>query len=381
MKVTSPFPQQILVAALCLSALGATSTLARAAGPEIVAGPAADAKCFVPWTDKTKYFKYAKKPGPYRIALANGFIGNTWRIQMIKTAKAYAEQPEVKKQLKEFKVVSTGDDIAAQISAVNNFIDSGYDAVIIDAQNPTAFKSAVKRAQAAGVVLVAFDNTLDTEEAINVNVDQEGLGKYWGDWLVKNLPKGGDVLEVRGVPGTSVDTDRHKGLQDTLKASGKPFEVVEVVGKWDDGTAQKVSADAIAVHKHFDGMTAQGGSTGMVRAFLDAGAPLVPAGAETENGFRKLCLDDRSKGLACASGGTGPAQVAVAMKTALAALSGAVVPQSIRLPLARVEDPDFKAGTNVFPDQTDNFFVGNSFPTCGIDFTAQEIMGRSGADQ
>ena len=29
---------------------------------------------------------------------------------------------------------------AAQISAVNNFIDSGYDAVIIDAQNPTAFR-------------------------------------------------------------------------------------------------------------------------------------------------------------------------------------------------------------------------------------------------
>jgi ribose transport system substrate-binding protein len=377
--MSGPHFKHACAAAALFAALGAGS--AEAAGPKVVSGPSADAQCFVPWTDKTKFFQYAKKPGPYRVALANGFIGNTWRIQMIKTAKAYAEQPEIKKQLKEFKVVSTGDDIAAQISAVNNFIDSGYDAVIIDAQNPTAFRSAVKRAQAAGVVLVAFDNTLDTDEAINVNVDQEGLGKYWGEWLAKSLPKGGDVLEVRGVPGTSVDTDRHKGLQDALKASGKTFSTVEVVGKWDDGTAQKVSADAIAVHKHFDGMTAQGGSTGMVRAFLDAGAPLVPAGAETENGFRKLCLEDGSKGLSCASGGTGPAQVAVAMKTALAALGGETVPQSIRLPLAHVEAPDFKAGVNTFPDQTDNFFVGNAFPTCGITFTAQEIMGRSEANQ
>lgn len=350
---------------------------ARAAGPEVVAGPSADPECYVPWTAKTPFFKYVKKPGPYRVALANGFIGNTWRIQMIKTAKAYAEQPQVAKQLKEFKVVSTGDDIAAQISAVNNFIDSGYDAVLIDAQNPTAFKSVVRRAKAAGVVLVAFDNTIDTDEAINVNVDQEGLGKYWGDWLVKNLPKGGSILEVRGVPGTSVDNDRHKGLQDTLKASGQKFETTEVVGRWDDGTAQKVSADAISVHQKFDGMTAQGGSTGMVRAFIDAGLPFVPAAAETENGFRKLCLADGAKGLKCASGGTGPAQVAVAMKTALAALSGEVVPQSIRLPLAHVEYPDFKAGENTFPEQTDNFFVGNSFPTCGINFTAQEIMGQS----
>jgi len=29
--------------------------------------------------DQTKFFKYPAKPGPYRIALANGFIGNTWQ--------------------------------------------------------------------------------------------------------------------------------------------------------------------------------------------------------------------------------------------------------------------------------------------------------------
>lgn len=351
--------------------------LAQAAGPQIVAGPSKEPNCFVPWDSQTKFFQYAPKQGPYRIALANGFIGNTWRIQMVKTAKAYADQPDVKAKLKEFKVVSTGEDIAAQIAAVNNFIDSGYDAIVIDAQNPTAFKSVIKRAKAKGVVLVAFDNTVDSDEAINVNVDQKGLGEYWGNWLVKNVPNGGTILEVRGVAGTSVDTDRHDGIQEVLKASGKPFQTVEVVGKWDDGTAQKVTADAIAVHKHFDGMTAQGGSTGMVRAFLDAGHPLVPAGAETENGFRKLCAAHAGDGLKCASGGTGPAQVAVAIKTAIEALEGNVVPQSIKLPLAHVEDPNFKDGENFYSKETDNFFVGNSFPTCGINFTAQEIMGQS----
>jgi ribose transport system substrate-binding protein len=49
--------------------------------------------------------------------------------------------------------------------------------------------------------------------------------------------------------------------------------------------------------------------------------------------------------------------------------------------LAHVEDPGFKDGENFFSQQTDNFFVGNSFPTCGINFTAQEIMGQSEANQ
>jgi ribose transport system substrate-binding protein len=368
----------IAVAAL-LSSVFTFSAVA--AGPEIVSGPAADAKCYVPWADNTKFFKFPKKAGPYRIALANGFIGNTWRIQMIKTAKAYAAQPDVAAKLKEFKVVSTGEDVAAQIAAVNNFIDSGYDAVVIDAQNPTAFTPVIKRAKKAGVILVAFDNILDTEDAINVNVDQKGLGVYWANWLIKEIPNGGKILEVRGVAGTSVDTDRHNGIHETLDASGKKWDVVEVVGKWDDGTAQKASADAIATQKHFDGVTVQGGSTGTVRAFMDAGHPFVPVGGETENGFRKLCAAHSAEGLKCASGGTGPAQVAVAIKTAIDALDGQVIPQSVKLPLATTEDPNFKDGENFYSKEGDNFFVGNSFPTCGINFTAQEIMGQSESNQ
>jgi ribose transport system substrate-binding protein len=357
------------------------SQAAFAAGAEIVAGPSADPACFVPWTDQTKFFQWPAKPGPYRIALANGYIANTWRIQMIQTAKAYAAQPDVAKDIKEFKVVSTGEDVPAQISAINNFIDSGYDAIVVNAQNPTAFGPVIKRAKEAGVVLVAFDNILDTEDAINVNVDQKGLGVLWAKWLADHFPDGGKILEVRGVAGTSVDTDRHNGIHETLDASGKKWDITEVMGKWDDGTAQKVTADAIATNGPFVGITAQGGDTGVVQAMLDAGHPMVPFGGETENGFRKFCAAKAGDGLKCTSAGTGPAQVAVAIKTAITALKGEVVPQSVKLPLAIVSDPDFKAGQDYFPDQSDNFFVGNSFPTCGINFTAQEIMGQTKENQ
>ncbi|HYA71784.1 MAG TPA: sugar ABC transporter substrate-binding protein [Roseiarcus sp.] len=367
--------------AAIFAAVATFCSVARAAGPEVVAGPSADPKCFAPWTPQTKFFKYPAKKGPFRIALANGYIANTWRIQMIQTAKAYAAQPAVAAKLKEFKVVSTGEDVPAQISAINNFIDAGYDAIVVNAQNPTAFGPVIKRAKAAGVILVAFDNILDTEDAIDVDVDQKGLGVLWANWLIKNVPNGGKILEVRGVAGTSVDTDRHNGVHETLDASGKKWTVTEVVGKWDDGVAQKATADAIATNGPFAGITAQGGDTGVVQAMMDAKHPFVPFGGETENGFRKLCAAHSADGLKCSSAGTGPAQVAVAIKTAIAALEGQVIPQSVKLPLAIVEDPDFKKDQDYFPGQSDNFFVGNSFPTCGINFTAQEIMGQSKENQ
>lgn len=370
-----------LVGGIVAAAVATLVSTTAFAEPEVVAGPAAEADCFAPWTPETKFLKYPAKTGPFRIALANGYIANTWRIQMIQTAKAYAAQPAVAAKLKEFKVVSTGEDVPAQISAINNFIDSGYDAIVVNAQNPTAFAPVIKRAKAAGVVLVAFDNILDTEDAINVNVDQHGLGVLWANWLVKQVPDGGKILEVRGVAGTSVDTDRHNGIHETLDASGKTWDVTEVVGKWDDGVAQKASADAIATNGPFAGITAQGGDTGVVQAMIDAKHPMVPFGGETENGFRKFCSTMAGDGLKCSSAGSGPAQVAVAIKTAIAALEGQVVPQVVKLPLAIVEDPNFKSGEDFFPDQSDNFFVGNSFPTCKINFSAQEIMGQTKENQ
>ena len=370
--------QVLRAAATATLALCASTAFAQAS---IVSGPPSDPTCMVPWKSDTKFVKYPKKSGPDRIALVNGYIANTWRIQMIKTAKAYTAQPAVAAKLKEFKVVSTGEDVPAQISAVNNFIDAGYDAIIVDAQNPASFGPAIRRAKKAGVVLIAFDNTLDSEDAINVDVDQYGLGVLWANWLATHLSNGGKVLEVRGVAGTSVDTDRHNGFQNTLNATGKKWNVVQVYGKWDDGVAQKAVADAIAVQGHFDGISAQGGDTGVVRAMLDAKHPFVPFGGETENGFRKLCAQYGSQGLKCTSAGSGPAQVAVAIKTALAALDGQTIPVAIKLPLDVTDDSKLKAGVNYFPDESDNFFVGNSFPTCGINFSAQEIMKQSQGNQ
>jgi ribose transport system substrate-binding protein len=362
---------------LCLLPLGAL-----AASFEVVKGPGAEPACFKPWSPETRFLKFAKKPGPYRIALANGFIGNGWRIQMIKSAKAYAAQPEVKALLKEFKVISTGEDLPAQIAAANNFIDAGYDAVIVNALNPAAFAPVAKRAKAAGVVLLSFDNLIESPDNIQVDVDQQELGRIAARWLLKNV-KGdsGKLLEIRGPSGNSADRNRHDAFREVMAKSGKKFEIVEVIGKWDDGTTQKAAADAIAVHKHFDGIYTQAGSTGAVRALLDSGHPMVPIAGETENGYRKLCQQYADKGLHCESAGTGPAQVAVAMKVAIAALQGNKLPQSVALPTSHNEWPNIKEGKDFFPDQADSFFVGNTFDACHVGFTPQEIMAKSETNQ
>jgi len=348
-----------------------------AAAPKVVNGPGADPQCFKPWDEKTKYFQWEKKEGPYRLAVVNGYVGNTWRIQMIKTAKAFAETAGIKENLKEFKVVSTGTDVAAQLGAIEDFINQGFDAIVTIAVSPEGFDRVIKLADKNNVVIVPFDNILDTDKVMMVNEDQYQMGVMSAKFLIEEMgKKEGKILEVRGLPGNSVDRDRHVGFREVMEAPGNKFEIVEVIGNWDDGTSQKVTADALAVHGKFDGLFTQGGSTGSVRAFLDAKHPMVPMAGEGENGFRKQIASMHKDGLKGLSYGQSPALVAISMKAAISALQGNVMPQLISIPIPVVDYKTLKDGENYWSNLTDNFFAPNSFPPCGVNINATDIMAK-----
>jgi ribose transport system substrate-binding protein len=297
---------------------------------------------------------------------------------MIQTAKAYAASPEVKGDLKEFKVISTGLDAAAQLGAIEDFINQGFDAIIINAVSPEGFDRVIRLADKNDVVLVPFDNVLDTDKVMQVNEDQYKMGVQSAQWLQKQLgKKDGKILEVRGVPGNSVDRDRHEGFQSTMKVDGNKFDIIEVVGNWDDGTAQKATADAVAVHGRFDGLFTQGGSTGSVRALMDAKHPFIPMSGEGENGYRKLIAEHWKEGLKGFSYGQSPALVAISIKAAISALKGNTMPQMISVPIPEADYTDLKPGVNFWPDLSDNFFADNQFEPCGVNFTAPQIMSQT----
>jgi ribose transport system substrate-binding protein len=351
------------------------------AGPKVVSGPGADPACFKPWSDKTKFLQWEKKPGPYKIALVNGFVGNTWRIQMVKTAKAFSEQPGIKENIKEFKVVSTGTDVAAQLGAMEDFINQGYDAIVTIAVAPDGFDRIIRLADKNNVVVVPFDNILDTDKVMMVNEDQKEMGRMSAKFLLQEMGKtSGDILEVRGLPGNSVDRDRHLGFREVMEAAPNKFNITEVVGNWDTGTSQKVTADALAVHGHFDGIFSQGGDNGTVHALMDAKHPFVPFAGEGENEFRAQIAEYSKDGLKGLSYGQSPALVAIAMKAAISALQGNAMPQLISIPIPVADYKTLKAGTNFWPELKDNFFADNQFAPCGVDFRAPEIMSQSEAN-
>lgn len=370
-----------LVAGAATAALLATSALA---GPSSVSGPGVDPACFAPWDDSTGFMQWEAREGPFRVAIVNGFVGNSWRIQMIKTAKAFAKDPSIVDKISDFTVVSTGTDAPAQLGAIEDFINQGYDAIVTIAVSPEGFDRVIRLADKNNVVIVPFDNVLDTTKVMQVNENQLEMGRMYATHVLKELAAdgitSGKLLEVRGLPGNSVDRDRSLGIHEIVDASGGDWEVVSVVGNWDDGTSQKVVADAIAVHGQFAGVVAQGGTNGVVQALIDAGHPFVPISGESENGFRKAIAAHSDEGLRGISIGQSPGLVAIAMKAAVSALEGNVMPQLISVPLPVADYTELKDGVNFWSDLPDNFFTVNEFPPCGVNISGPAIMSQTKDD-
>ena len=158
-----------------------------------------------------------------------------------------------------------------------------------------------QQARADGIVIVSFDTTVHTDPpdpsldlGVTVNEDQIEMGRRWAQWLVDQTGGKGKILMVNGVQGTGVDQERRQGAAEVWKAN-PGITTVEVIGDWDPGKAQTATATALAANPDFAGVWCQGGTDGVVRAFLDAGVPLVPVAGEAENGFRKQMLEYKDK--------------------------------------------------------------------------------------
>jgi len=103
----------------------------------------------------------------------------------------------------------------------------------------------------------------------------------------------------------------------------------------------------------------------------------VPVAGEGENIFRKQIAQYADKGLKGLSYGQSPALVAISMKAAISALKGNTMPQMVSTPIPVADFTSIKEGVNYWPNLTEDFFAPNSFPPCGIDFTAPQIMTQT----
>src|SRR3954464_186476 len=210
-----------------------------------------------------------------KIAFSNNYAGNSWRQAMLSSYDAVAKKAVADKVVKAADVFTTADKaVPTQAAQIQNLILQGYNAIVINASSPDALNGAVKQACAAGIVVVSFDGVVTEPCAYRVVVDFKDMGKQEVEQMAKFQPKGGNLLEIRGLAGTSIDDAIHAGILEGVKAHSQFKIVSSVTGDWDQTTAQKAVATVLPSLPDIVGVVDQGGDGyGAAQAFAAAGKP------------------------------------------------------------------------------------------------------------
>jgi ribose transport system substrate-binding protein len=211
-----------------------------------------------------------------KIAFSNNYAGNSWRQAMLKSYDLVTKKAVADGVVAAADVFTTADkEVATQAAQIQNLILQGYDAIVINASSPDALNGAIKQACDAGIVVVSFDGIVTEPCAYRVVVDFKDMGEKEVDFVASRLPKGGNLLEIRGVAGTSIDDAIHNGIAAGV-AKHPGFKIVGTVeGDWDQTTAQKAVSTILPSLPEIAAIVDQGGDGyGAAQAFKTAGRPI-----------------------------------------------------------------------------------------------------------
>lgn len=145
------------------------------------------------------------------------------------------------------EVRSADDDNERQARDIDYFIGQGVDLLVVSPNRADSLTPAVSKAFDAGIPVIVADRKVTGDKyTAFVGGDNFEVGKLQGEYLQRVLPRGGKVLEVMGLIGSTPQELRHQGLVESLSDTGDRYQFVQCMGAWkrDRGEAevQKVLA-------------------------------------------------------------------------------------------------------------------------------------------
>ncbi len=249
----------------------------------------------------------------YTIGISNTVQGNGWREEMVCAMKAEALASG---KVKSLNIAHRNTDAAGQIEDINNLIQAGVDAIVINPANPDGVSSAIKAATDKGIVVVAVDQSVSEESAYVLSNNQEEYAYLGAKWLFEQIGGKGSVIYMRGAAGASADDDRDKGFKRALAEYPDVKVAHEVFTGWQQDQGKQQILDYIATGIPFDGVWTSGIDNVIVDAFVESDTPLVPiVGADNAGFVGQLNSVDGLVGAAVTNpGSVGGAGVALAIK-------------------------------------------------------------------
>ncbi len=159
------------------------------------------------------------------IGLSLSTLNNPFFVSVQEGAQAEADRLGV-----DLVVTDAQNDLATQVSDVQDLISQNVDALLINPVDSAGIVPAVNQANEAGIPVFAIDRAIDTSGGAQVEAqiasDNVFGGRLQARFVADALGGEGNVVELEGIPGTSAARDRRQGFEDELAEIAPDMEII-----------------------------------------------------------------------------------------------------------------------------------------------------------
>lgn len=291
------------------------------------------------------------------IGFSNFSVGNSWRVQMTEEFKAEAERLKAAGIISDYIMTDSNGDISKQIADVKDLITKKVDAIVITAASPSALSPVCEEAVSKGIVVVSFDNYVETDKVTaKVGIDENEFGRTGAEFLAKKLDGKGNIIVLNGIAGTGTNQMRYDGAKEVFDKYPDIKIIGEANADWDYAKGKAAVENFLAAHPNIDGVWSQGGAMtqAAIDAFKAAGRPLVPMSGEANNGLLKAWKANLESGFDCIAPCMPTYVSATALDVAIDALQGKQVEKMVIFDLPVITGDTLD--DYVKPDLPDSFW-------------------------
>ncbi len=232
--------------------------------------------------------KTAERP---RIALIMKSLANEFFSTMAEGAKRHQAEHSGQYELI-VNGIKDEVDVTRQVSLVEEMVAQEVNAIVIAPADSKILVPVLKRAQAAGIVVVNIDNKLDSEVLAKndtrvpfVGPDNRAGARKVGEYLARQLKKGDKVAILEGLRTAFNGQQRRLGFEDAMKGAGMEI-VASQSAEWEMAKANAIASAMLSEHPDLKALLCSNDSMalGAVAAVKTAGR----AGAVAVVGFDNI---------------------------------------------------------------------------------------------
>src|SRR3954454_12026989 len=156
----------------------------------------------------------AAQAGDIKIAFSAPAADHGWIKAVSDNAKAEAKELGI-----DMTVNDSATTTADQADQITTMIQSKPDALVVLPNEGGPLTPVAQKAMDAGIPVINVDRAFSepTAQRVLIAGDNLGIGTQAGNYFADQLKCKGNVVDIQGIAGISVTTDRTKGFEDQLK--------------------------------------------------------------------------------------------------------------------------------------------------------------------